>query len=341
MRGAQVFPSWISTVKAKLGDGVDNSANVRGRSDTQIEQQQGPAADFFNAGDSSFMKAPRTVYKGHQMPVRCLAVMVVPNSEDTLLFSGGEDKLVFVWSLKTGEKVAEFYGHTQRVTSMCTYSGPSVDPLVISASWDERLRIWPVKTCIGHTSMDSTLSEKISSESTILKGHTSRVFGVTIVNRAGEAPFVASGSSDNTIRVWALPDGKLMYVLEDEEDVTWNLCVSSFYIAPREDSVLNGTVLISGCKNSTVRVWNHRANWADETPMASHPQSSSRVQGVIDLLTGKSAPARVMPDMVIANHPSAVHSLVPFEYQDEPLVATVCKDLDIRIFSLLTGKYAF
>lgn len=272
------------------------------------------------------------------MPVRCLAVMVVPNSEDTLLFSGGEDKLVFVWSLKTGEKVAELYGHTQRVTSLCTYSGPGVDPLVISASWDERLRIWPVKACIGHTSIDSTLSEKVSSESIILKGHTSRVFGVTIVNRAGEAPFVASGSSDNTIRVWSLPDGKLMYVLEDEEDVTWNLCMSSFYIAPREGSALNGTVLISGCKNSTVRVWNHRTNWAEETPMASHPQSSTRVQGVIDLLSGKPAPARVMPDMVIANHPSAVHSLVPFEYQDEPLVATVCKDLDIRIFSLLTGK---
>jgi WD40 repeat protein len=348
MRGTQVFPSWITKAKAKLGDGDTTVPPIREGVQETILADDRLDMDL-PVKDQSYLKAPRIVYKGHQMPVRCIGYLVVPDSERSVIFSGGEDKLIFAWSLKSGEKIAELRGHTQRVTCLATFNREGSDPCLISASWDERLRIWPLKDVIDHSPGGSLsdLSDRVSSKSVVLKGHTNRVFGIAVVDRPGEAPFVVSGSSDNTLRVWSLPDGAPMYVLEDEEDVTWNLCVSSWSLREAAGGLQQGVVLLAGCKNSTVRVWNHRANWAQLQAeqqqlhaAETHPQSS--MKAAIDLLSGaKQASARTVPDVVIAGHTSSVHSIVPFEYQDQPLVATACKDFDIRIFSLTTGKCTF
>lgn len=344
MKGAQVFPTWIPTAKAKLGD-------ARGRAVSSAEETvregDGKGDNDALSKDQSFLKAPRMIYKGHQMAVRCVGYLVVPNSEKSLVFSAGDGKAVFVWSLKTGAKVAEFQGHTQRITSLATYNRPGCDPLLISASWDERLRIWPLQDVVeehtGSTILD--LSEKVMAKCTVLKGHTNRVFSLAVVDRLGEPAFLVSGSSDNTIRTWSLPEGTPMYVLEDDEDVTWNLCVSSWHMKEATSVLQQGSLILAGCKNNTVRVWNHRYNWTElqhsAAEIATHPQAS--LKAALGAITGGAAKAagssigHAAPDMVICGHSSAVHSVVPFEYQDEPLLATACKDFDIRIFSITTG----
>lgn len=331
-----MFPTWVSGVKSKLGDKTqitpiteENSKVVSTNVDIEI-------AESTHDNDRAYLKAPRVVYKGHQMAVRSVGVLMTPNKDDTLIFSGSEDKLIFVWSLKTGEKIAELKGHTQRVTSIATLNVDGYEPLMISASWDERLRIWPMTEFLTRlASTDSvhndTLSERVSSQSKVLKGHLNRIFSVIAVHRPGSEPFAASGSSDNTIRVWSLPEGKPLYVLEDEDDVTWNLCLTSWFIPETNDCRYQGTVLVSGCKNSTVRVWQHKYA-ADlltsdtETPVEAGTMSEK-----------ETVKTRTTPDLVITGLSSSVHSVAAFAYQDHPLVATVCKDLDIRVFSMLTG----
>ena len=331
MKSAQVFPSWISTAKTRFGD-------IKHVDGTIVEDEKDNVQEGPISGDISCMKAPRTVYKGHLMPVRCVSFLVVPDTENTLVFSGGEDKLVIVWSLKTGEKVAQLEGHSQRVTSLSTFSAEGFEPLLISASWDERIRLWPLKDCLSKATASSTLSEikilseAVSAQSTVLKGHVNRIFSTTVIHRQGDRPSLASGSSDNTIRIWSLPDGALLHVLEDDGDVTWNLCLSSWHISSDLNGPFDGSVIISGCKNSTVRIWQHSVG----KPIAR----TASIQGSFSAMNGSTRTRRTSSGdvvMVLSGHSSGVHSLAPFDYRGEPYVATVCKDLDIRIFSLLTG----
>eukprot|EP01032_Pedospumella_encystans_P018261 gene18261-20794_t len=289
--------------------------------------------------ETQYLKAPRIIFKGHGLAVHCVAVFQTPNDDSSLIFSGGDDKNILVWSLKTGEKVAELQGHTQRVTSISVLKSDGLAPLIVSGGWDERVRIWPVgellehaKHCNEHPETRSNsshnISERVSALSIALKGHKNRIFGVKVIHSIGEDPVVASGSSDNTIRVWSLPDGSPLYVLEDERDDTWNLCLSSWFVQDRGNQPFHGTVIISGCKNSTVRVWRHKVGVKSAATTASGAPTAAPV-------TRKT---RTSPLLVIRGHTSAVHSLAPFEYQDKPLLVTACKDADLRIWSLLTGS---
>jgi WD40 repeat protein len=198
MCAAKVFPKSpdvsVTRVVSQYNNGISESDNKQ---------------DAANR-DSLFMKAPRVIFKGHQLPVQCVSFLVIPGSDDTLVFSGSDDKLIFVWSLKTGEKLAELSGHTQRVTCMCTFYSPGKDALVMSGGWDERLRIWNIQELLASSKSAKTcvdLSQQISSESKVLKGHANRVFGLTIMKKEGYTPVLASGSSDSTVRVWSIPDG--------------------------------------------------------------------------------------------------------------------------------------
>lgn len=278
--------------------------------------------------DIQYLKAPRVIYKGHGLSVHCVSVFHTQNDDNSLIFSGGDDKTIMVWSLKTGEKVAELQGHTQRVTSISCFQSSGFSPLILSGSWDERVRIWPIRELLDHSreahdhpethSVSDNISERVSALSLVLRGHKNRVFGVKVIHSVGEDPVVASGSSDNTIRVWSLPDGTPLYVLEDERDDTWNLCLSSWYISDRPNQQFHGTVIISGCKNSTVRVWRHKVG----------------VKGA----AAATRKTRTSPLLVIKGHTSAVHSLAPFDYQEKPFVVTASKDTDVRVWSLLTGE---
>lgn len=277
--------------------------------------------------DAQFMKAPRIVYKGHKLSVQCIAVLPTPNKQESLIFSGGDDKLLMVWSLKTGLKIAELKGHTQRITSVATFYSDGYDPLVISAGWDERLRVWPIKECLASyvankedqpETQHQSLSDRISAQSIVLKGHKNRIFGIKVIHSICEDPVVASCSSDNTIRVWSLPDGKPLYVLEDEKDDTWILCVNSWLIRSRREDMLHGTVIISGCKNSSIRVWRHK-------------QAASNA-----VVTGRKM--KTSPVLVIRGHSSAVHSVAPFDQHDQSFVVSACKDTELRVWSLTTGN---
>ena len=296
----------------------------------------------------TMMKAPRILFKGHQLSVNCITTIKLPNHNDTFIFSGSDDKLIMLWSLKTGLKITELKGHTQRISNLLTFYGSNHEPYVISSSWDNRIRIWSVRELLdyyintteisnqqqqnsnNHKEMQA-ISYKVSKQSILLKGHKNRIFGLTIIPNNthttsnntttttannNTSSVLASGSIDNNIRIWSLPTGVLLYILHNNNNnYAWDICLTSLYIP-----CYKSTVLITSSKNNTISLWKY-----------IHMSTTTPTTAI------KSRRVAASPLLTITGHLSTVHSIVPFYYTEEAYIATACKDSDIRIWSLDTG----
>ncbi|KAG7477035.1 hypothetical protein MATL_G00089070 [Megalops atlanticus] len=84
------------------------------------------------------------VLKGHFDIVRFLVQI-----DDFRFASAGDDGLVLVWNVQTGERLQELRGHSQQVTAMTAYSwssGSATHTALITASSDRTLSLWDPET---------------------------------------------------------------------------------------------------------------------------------------------------------------------------------------------------
>ncbi|XP_023678971.1 WD repeat-containing protein 41 [Paramormyrops kingsleyae] len=93
---------------------------------------------------------PKNVYtelqvlKGHFDIVRFLVQI-----DDVRFASGGDDGLVLVWNVETGERLQELRGHSQQITAMAAYSRPgrwAPHTDLLTASSDRTLSMWDPDT---------------------------------------------------------------------------------------------------------------------------------------------------------------------------------------------------
>ncbi|OQD81053.1 hypothetical protein PENANT_c030G04575 [Penicillium antarcticum] len=90
-----------------------------------------------------------------------------------------------------------------------------------------------------------------NAELQILEGHLDWVFSVTF---SPDGQRIASGSSDNTIRLWDPVTGTLQQALEGHSDWVRSVAFS-----------LNGRVLASGSSDNTVRLWDSATGTLQQT----------------------------------------------------------------------------
>ncbi|XP_046873928.1 WD repeat-containing protein 41 isoform X1 [Hypomesus transpacificus] len=86
------------------------------------------------------------VLKGHFDIVRFLVQI-----DDFRCASAGDDGMVLVWNIETGERLLELRGHSQQITAMTAYScarGDTTHTCLITASSDRTLSLWDPDT--GH-----------------------------------------------------------------------------------------------------------------------------------------------------------------------------------------------
>lgn len=140
-----------------------------------------------------------------------------PNS---IVVSGGCDKVVMVWDVKTGHCIYRLSGHTS--TIRCIRTVPH-RPLAISGARDSTLRVWNI--------------QKGSCER-VLRGHTGSVRCVSDVVGGR----VVSGSYDNTCRVWDIDSGETLHVLRGHFHQIYSVA-------------FDGNVIASGGLDTSVRVW--------------------------------------------------------------------------------------
>ncbi|MFN6099353.1 MAG: protein kinase domain-containing protein, partial [Dolichospermum sp.] len=99
---------------------------------------------------------------------------------------------------------------------------------------------------INPISIIANLSSGISLEKT-LEGHS---YSVTSVAYSPDGQTLASGSYDNTIKLWNVKTGNLLQTLEGHSEWVYSEWVTSVAYSP------DGQTLASGSRDDTIKLWN-------------------------------------------------------------------------------------
>jgi RNA polymerase sigma factor (sigma-70 family) len=157
--------------------------------------------------------------KGHVGPVMSLAY----SPDGQTLASGGYDRFIRLWDLKTGKESATLKGH-QDVVNSVAYS-PDGKTLA-SGSADKSIKVWDVT---------------MGKEKGTLEGHLK---GVTSVAYSPDGKTLASGSGDHTIKLWDVETGKETATLKGHNNVVRSVAYSP-----------DGKTLATGSADQTIKLW--------------------------------------------------------------------------------------
>ena len=158
--------------------------------------------------------------QGHLLGVKCVAV----NSDSTMIISGGYDKAVCLWDMKTGKMLNRIgglrdvqstnatireeskNGHTQPVTAVMFYDLADPEEVqvrrAISISDDLSIRLYDVSAAFG-TELRCYGPATAQCEEPYFGGHSLPITSFAIMNNAFHQ-ILATGSEDGSVIIWRL-----------------------------------------------------------------------------------------------------------------------------------------
>ncbi|WP_199321945.1 NB-ARC domain-containing protein [Leptolyngbya sp. FACHB-321] len=171
-------------------------------------------------------------------------VSVSFNPDGSLLATGDVDGKICLWRVVDGQQVVTLKGHTGWIWTVAF--SPDGKTLA-SCSDDPLIRLWDVQNLDFEQSNTANLAEVSDSSHlsvtclNILRGHSGRVWTIAF---SPDGQMLASGSEDQTIRLWNARDGTCLTVLQGHTGG-----VTSVNFSP------NGQILSSASDNSSIRLW--------------------------------------------------------------------------------------
>ncbi|KAG6917111.1 hypothetical protein DXG01_003931 [Tephrocybe rancida] len=138
---------------------------------------------------------------------------------NALVVSGGCDKVVRVWDVKSGHCIYTLGGHTSTIRCIRTLHSR---PLTVTGSRDGTVRTWDIQRGVAVR---------------VLEGHTGSVRCLDVNGRRA-----ASGSYDTTCRVWDLDTGECLHVLLGHYHQVYTVA-------------FDGVLVVTGGLDTSVRVW--------------------------------------------------------------------------------------
>ncbi|MEG4986471.1 serine/threonine-protein kinase [Microcoleus sp. BR0-C5] len=208
----------------------------------------------------------RTLNSVHsKKSVNTLAVS--PNS--SILASGGGDKNVILWDLKTGRRMRTIPAHKAAVNAIAfSRDGQTL----ASGSDDKTIRLWNVRT---------------GSRLRTLSGHAG---GVNAIALSRDGKTLASGSEDKTVRLWNLGTGEVRRIITGHRGP-----VTAVAFSPNGQSVASAstdnTIRLSNVQDGKrTRTFKGHSDWV--RTIAFSADSRTLISGggdiiVWDLKTGK------------------------------------------------------
>lgn len=159
--------------------------------------------------------------KAHDKEINAVAF----SSDNRLLVTAGQDKLIKIWSVASGELLHTLTGHKRGVWSVaCTFAQ---EMLLVSGSADRTVKIW-------------RMTDDFACIKT-LEGHANSVLRVAFVNHGLQ---VVSAGSDGLLKAWDLKRNECLATFDEHTDRIWALAVCD-----------DGDALITGDASATIKVW--------------------------------------------------------------------------------------
>ncbi|MEH1812103.1 MAG: serine/threonine-protein kinase [Nostoc sp.] len=187
---------------------------------------------------------------GHSHAVKSVAFS--PNGQ--ILASGSWDKTVKLWDVNTGTEICTITGHQLQVNSVA-FSPQG--QLLASASYDRTIRLWQIKG-----SPRKIQNRPCYSLLSTLSGHA---WAVLTVAFSPDGQILATGSDDNTIKLWEVNTGQLICTLVGH---SWSVVAVAF--------TADGETLLSASCDKTVKLW--RVSTAEEiVTLSGHIDTVSAV----------------------------------------------------------------
>ncbi|HEY9599911.1 MAG TPA: WD40 repeat domain-containing protein, partial [Cyanophyceae cyanobacterium] len=164
------------------------------------------------------------------------AIAITPDGQ--LMVSGGNDRIITIRHLKTGRIIRTFTGHTNSIYSLCL--SPDGQTLV-SGGRDTTLKIWDFSTVNKYSSI--SLARRVIGDGLkdILTGHSD---SINCISMSPDGQIIASGSEDNTIKVWNLLTRECLATLEGHEAGVKAVIISA-----------DGQLLVSGSADHAIKLW--------------------------------------------------------------------------------------
>lgn len=190
---------------------------------------------------------------GHSHAVKSVAF----SPDGQILASGSWDKTIKLWDVNTGTEICTMTGHQLQVNSVA-FSPQG--QLLASVSYDRTIRLWQIPALEG--SHKEFQNRPCYSLLGTLSGHA---WAVLTVAFSPDGKILATGSDDNTIKLWEVNTGQLICTLVGH---SWSVVAVAF--------TADGETLLSASCDKTVKLW--RISTAEEiVTLSGHVDSVSAV----------------------------------------------------------------
>ncbi|MCC5642364.1 serine/threonine protein kinase [Nostoc sp. CHAB 5824] len=225
---------------------------------------------------------------GHSHAVKSVAFS--PDGE--ILASGSWDKTIKLWDINTGTEICTITGHQLQVNSVA-FSPQG--QLLASASYDRTIRLWQIPALgrgrgVGSREQGDMNSAELKDHSqgaedispfplppapmplvqnrpcySLLATLSGHAWAVLTVAFSPDGQILATGSDDNTIKLWEVNTGQLICTLVGH---SWSVVAVAF--------TADGETLLSASCDKTVKLW--RVSTAEEiVTLSGHVDSVSAV----------------------------------------------------------------